>query len=174
MIATPHPLATAAGRDILRRGGNAVDAAIAANAVLCVVYPASCGIGGDALWLVHDPKARRTIAYNGSGRTARAATFDVLPSGIVPQRGALTVTVPGAVRSWEEVLRAHGTLALDALLAEAEAYARDGFALTDVVAAYVAAFAELLGADPAARAIFLARGVPRAGDVLRNPDLADS
>jgi gamma-glutamyltranspeptidase/glutathione hydrolase len=174
MIATPHGLATAAGRDVLRRGGNAVDAAIAANAVLCVVYPASCGLGGDALWLVNDPRAARTIAYNGSGRTPRAAARERLPGGVVPQRGALSVTVPGAVRSWEDVLRAHGTRALDELLAEAETYARDGFAVGDVVAAYLEAFAPLLRADAAAMRIFLAGGVPRAGDVLRNPDLADT
>jgi len=174
MIATPHALATAAGCDVLRRGGNAVDAAIAANAVLCVVYPASCGLGGDALWLVHEPRERRTFAYNGSGRTARAASLDGLPSGAVPRRGPLSVTVPGAVRSWEDVLQAHGTCALDGLLAEAEQYARHGFALTDVVAAYIATYAELLSADPAAQAIFLTDGVPRAGDVLRNPDLADT
>jgi gamma-glutamyltranspeptidase/glutathione hydrolase len=174
MIATPHALATAAGRDVLRRGGNAVDAAIAANAVLCVVYPASCGLGGDALWLVYDPRAARATAYNGSGRTPRAAARERLPNGTVPQRGALSVTVPGAVRSWEDVLRAHGTRALDELLAAGEGYARDGFAVSDVVAAYLEAFAPLLREDAAAARILLAGGVPRAGDVLRNPDLADT
>jgi gamma-glutamyltranspeptidase / glutathione hydrolase len=174
MIATPHALASAAGVDVMRRGGNAVDAAIAANAVLSVVYPASCGIGGDAFWIVHEPRTRATVSYNASGRTPRAASLDRLPGGVLPQRGALAVTVPGAVRSWEDVARAHGTRGLDELLAPAEYFAREGFALTDVVAAYAAINEPLLRADPEATRIFLGNGLPRAGDVLRNPDLADT
>ncbi len=176
MVASPHALATAAGVDVLRRGGNAVDAAIAANAVLTVVYPASCGIGGDAFWIVHDPDATRggprTVAYNASGRTPRGASLDTLPHGVLPERGALSVTVPGAVRSWEDVGRAHGTRGLDELLAPAERYARDGFAITDVVANYAKLNEALLRRDAEATRIFLHRGVPRAGDVQRNPDLA--
>jgi gamma-glutamyltranspeptidase/glutathione hydrolase len=175
MIATPHPQATLAGIDVLRAGGNAVDAAIAANAVLSVVYSASCGIGGDAFWLVYDPNVREVIGYNGTGRTPKAASLDRLrgPAGpVLPQRGALTVTVPGAVRSWEEVGRAHGTRGLDELLAPAQSYARDGYVVTDVVAEYFALNLGLLERDREAERIFLAHGVPRAGDVLRNPDLA--
>jgi gamma-glutamyltranspeptidase/glutathione hydrolase len=172
MVASPHALATAAGCDILRRGGNAVDAAIAANAVLSVVYPASCGIGGDALWMLYDPKSRTTRAFNGSGRTARAARRDDLPDGIVPLRGARSVSVPGAVRSWDDLLRWHGTSDLDTLLAPAHAYARDGFAVTGVVSDYIATSAELLQQDAAAARIFLPRGVPQPGDVLRNEPLA--
>ena len=174
MVASPHALATAAGVDVLRRGGNAVDAAIAANAVLSVVYPASCGIGGDAFWIVHDPRDQRTAGYNGSGRTPRAASLDRLPDGVLPQRGALAVTVPGAVRSWEDVGRAHGTRGLDELLAPAERYARDGVAVTDVVANYARLNEPVLRADAEAARIFLRDGVPRAGDVLRNPDLAET
>src|SRR5665213_3009189 len=182
MVASPHPLATAAGVDVLRRGGNAVDAAIAANAVLTVVYPASCGIGGDAFWIVHDPNAvvhdanaKRTVAYNGSGRTPRAAALDRLPGGTLPKRGALTVTVPGAVRSWEEVGKAHGTRGLDELLAPAELLARNGVAITDVVANYAALNAALLREDADARRIFLPDGVPpKAGDILCNPELGDT
>ena len=74
MVASPHAQATAAGVEVLRRGGNAVDAAIATNAVLAVVYPASCGIGGDALWLVYEPRTNEAIAYNGSGRAPRNST----------------------------------------------------------------------------------------------------
>lgn len=175
MIATPHPHATSAGLDVLRRGGNAVDAAIAANAVLSVVYSASCGIGGDAFWLVYDPQRKQVASYNGSGRTPKAATLERLrgPRGpVLPQRGALTVTVPGAVRSWEDVGRAHGTRGLDELLAPAQAYARDGYVVTDVIAGYFELNSELLQGDRNAERLFLARGLPRAGDVLRNPDLA--
>ncbi len=174
MIATPHAQATAAGADVLRRGGNAVDAAIAANAVLSVIYPASCGVGGDAFWIVHDPRAGRTVSYNGSGRTPHAAALDMLPGGVLPTRGALSVTVPGAVRSWEDVGRAHGRRGLDELLAPAERYAREGFAVTDVVAGYCAVNEALLRQDAEASRIFLARGIPRPGDVLRNPELADT
>jgi gamma-glutamyltranspeptidase/glutathione hydrolase len=177
MVATPHAQATAAGVDVLRRGGNAVDAALAANAVLAVVYPASCGIGGDALWLVHEPKTGATLAYNGSGRAPAAlAAVDVRARGhaAMPPRGAFTVTTPGCVRSWADVSAAHGTLGLDDLLAPAEAYARDGFVATDVTAAYFALNEPLLRADPDAAELFLRRGLPRAGDVVRNVPLADS
>ena len=177
MIASPHALATAAGAQVLRDGGNAVDAAIATNAVLTVVYPASCGIGGDALWLVYEPKTGETIAYNGSGRAARALASDAVRArghAVMPVRGPFAVTVPGCVRSWEDVGRAHGTRGLDELLAPAERFARDGFVATDVVAAYFALNEELLRADADATALFLANGVPKPGDVLRNVPLADS
>lgn len=172
MVATPHPAATLAGVDVLRRGGNAVDAAIAANAVLSVVYNASCGIGGDAFWMIYDSKRRRVVSYNGTGRTSKAAALDRLPNGLLPQRGALSVSVPGAVRSWDDVAREHGTRGLDELLAPAEHYARDGYVVTDVAAAYLTLNESLLRQDPEATRVFLGRGVPRAGDTLRNPDLA--
>jgi len=181
MVASPHALATAAGVDVLRRGGNAVDAAIATNAVLAVVYPASCGLGGDAFWIVHDPSrivlhanAARTVSYNGSGRTPRAASLDRLPAGVLPERGALSVTVPGAVRSWEDVARAHGTRGLDELLAPAEQFAHNGFAATDVVASYFALNEALLRRDAEATSVFLADGLPRAGDCMCSADLAET
>ncbi len=177
MVASPHALATAAGADVLRAGGNAVDAAIAANAVLTVVYPASCGIGGDALWLVHEPNTAETIAYNGSGRASAALAARHLRDrghDTMPVRGPFVVTVPGCVRSWEDVARAHGTRDLDELLAPAERIARDGFVATDVVADYFAKNEALLRADADATALFLTGGVPKAGDVLRNAPLADS
>src|SRR6202043_1034336 len=78
MVASPHALATAAGVDVLRRGGNAVDAAIATNAVLTVVYPASNGIGGDAFWVLYEPKLGQVVCYNGSGRAARKLSAALL------------------------------------------------------------------------------------------------
>jgi len=177
MLASPHALATAAGVEVLRRGGNAVDAAIAANAVLAVVYPASCGIGGDALWLVYEPKTRETIAYNGSGRAPAAldaARVRALGFETMPVRGALTVTTPGCVRSWEDVGRAHGTRDLDELLAPAQAHARDGFVVTDVLAYFFAANEALLRANPEAERILASGGLPRAGDIVRNVELAES
>ncbi|MBV9441033.1 MAG: gamma-glutamyltransferase, partial [Candidatus Eremiobacteraeota bacterium] len=100
--------------------------------------------------------------------------LDALPDGVLPEHGALSVTVPGAVRSWEDVGRAHGTRGFDELLEPAERYAREGFALTDVVAAYLALNEPVLRADAESARIFLRRGVPRAGDVFRNPELADT
>ena len=177
MVASPHAIASAAGLDVLRRGGNAVDAAIATNAVLTVVMTASCGIGGDAFWLVYDPKTRETTAYNGSGRSAASMNAGMLRAkglASMPERGAQSVTVPGAVRSWEDVARSHGTRGLDELLVPAEAYARDGFACTDVVANYFALNERMLRADPDAFRTYLTNGTPRAGSIVRNPALADS
>jgi len=177
MVASPHALATAAGVDVLRRGGNAVDAAIATNAVLAVVFPASNGIGGDALWLVYEPKTHETIAYNGSGGAAAALDADSVRErgyATMPKFGALTVTVPGCVRSWEDVAAAHGTRGLDELLAPAEAYARAGYVVTDVVAQTFAVNEALLRDDAAAVELFFARGLPQPGDVLHNVPLADS
>jgi len=177
MVASPHALATAAGVEVLRRGGNAVDAAIATNAVLCVVYPASCGIGGDALWLVYEPRMNEAIAYNGSGRAAtalEAAQLRERGAATMPERGASAVTVPGCVRSWEDVGRVHGTRTLDELLEPAERYAREGFVSTDVTTELFGRNEALLRADADAAALFLRDGVPRAGDILRNSALGES
>ena len=177
MVASPHSLATAAGVDVLRRGGNAVDAAIATNAVLSVVYPASNGIGGDALWLLYEPRSHETIAYNGSGHAAAAldaAMVRALGRTRMPTRGALAVTTPGCVRAWEDVARAHGTRGLDELLAPAEAFAREGYVVTDVVAKSFATNEALLRRHGAASELFLTGGVPRSGDVMRNEPLAAS
>ena len=177
MIASPHALASQAGIAVLRRGGNAVDAAIAANAVLAVVYPASCGIGGDALWLVYEPTTRATVAYNGGGRAPRAASLDALRARghlMMPVRDALAVTVPGAIRSWFDVHARHGSLDISDLLAPAEGYARDGFAVSDVAARYFDINAEMLLRDADARRLFFARGTPPAGSVARNEPLARS
>ena len=177
MVASPHAGASSAGLDVLRRGGTAVDAAVAANALLAVVYPASCGLGGDALWMVYEPRTRETLCYNGSGAAARRLhARDLRAQGhrAMPTRGALTVTVPGAVRSWETLVAAHGRIDLDELLAPAEAAARDGFVVTDVLAEYVSRNSILLSADAEAERTFLSRGAPRAGDVIRIPALAET
>lgn len=175
MVASPHALATAEGVRVLREGGNAVDAAIATNAVLCVVCPHHNGLGGDAFFLIYEPRRGDVVAYNGSGRAPRALrAADLRERGYseMPARGALTVTVPGAVRAWEDVAAAHGSRGLDRLLAEAEGYARDGYVVTDVVANYFSLNAAILAACPDAAALFLREGVPAAGSVLRNPGLA--
>ncbi|MGH7714820.1 MAG: gamma-glutamyltransferase family protein, partial [Vulcanimicrobiaceae bacterium] len=175
MVASPHALATAAGASVLRAGGNAVDAAIATNGVLSVVYPQANGLGGDAFWMIYDPQRADVVAYNGSGRAPRnleGAELRERGFAEMPPRGGYAVTVPGAVRAWEDVLEAHGTRALDALLEPAQTYARDGYVVSGTVAYYLGLNAPILAQCPDARALFLQHGVPKAGDVLRNPGLA--
>src|SRR5215470_9647019 len=112
-VVAPHHLATAAGLAVLRAGGHAVDAAIATNAVLGVVMPNACGVGGDAFWLVWDAAARTQVALNGSGRAPAGASAEALRSRghrTIPTRGALAVTIPGAVRSWGDAHARYGRL----------------------------------------------------------------
>ncbi len=109
MVVTPHPLATAAGVDALRAGGSAVDAAVAANAMLAVVYCNACGLGGDAFALVWDPGERRLHGFNGSGRSPAGLTIDAVQAAghaEMPARGPLPITVPGAVDAWVAAARA--------------------------------------------------------------------
>ena len=160
---------------MLRRGGSAVDAAVATNAVLTVVYPGSCGIGGDALAMVYEPRTGETTCYNGSGAASaglHAAALRERGLREMPVRGAMTVTAPGAVRAWETLLAAHGRMGLDEVLAPAELFARDGFVVTDVLAAAFALNEVLLTANGEAASLFFARGTPRPGDVVANPPLA--
>ena len=129
-VVAPHHLATAAGLHILRTGGSAVDAAIATNAVLGVVVPNHCGIGGDAFWLIWDAAESRQLALNGSGRSARgidAAKLRERGVTTMPRRGPHTITVPGAVRSWADAHERFGRLTPAQVLAPAIELARDGF-----------------------------------------------
>lgn len=129
-VVAPHHLATAAGLAVLAAGGHAVDAAIATNAVLGVVMPNGCGIGGDAFWLVWDEAAGEQVALNGSGRAPAAATADLLRSrGLerIPLRGPYGITVPGAVRSWADAHARWGRLPRSAILAAAIEHGEAGF-----------------------------------------------
>lgn len=133
-VVAPHHLATAAGLGILRAGGTAVDAAIATNAVLAVVDNQACGIGGDAFWLIWDAPGGRQVGLNGSGRSARTASAAALRArGLrtIPRRGGLSITVPGAVRSWGDAHDRFGRLPRASLLAPAIELARDGFPADD-------------------------------------------
>ncbi|HEY7968684.1 MAG TPA: gamma-glutamyltransferase, partial [Candidatus Limnocylindrales bacterium] len=133
-VVAPHHLATAAGLDILRQGGHAVDAAIATNAVLGVVLPSACGIGGDAFWLIWDETTGRQTALNGSGRAPAAADPGrIVAQGLetLPYRGPLTITVPGAVRSWGDAHARHGRLPRADILAPAIRLAWEGFPAWD-------------------------------------------
>jgi len=127
--ATSHPLATLAAVDVLREGGNAIDAAVTAAAVLAVVEPHSTGIGGDVFCLYAPAGGGEVIALNGSGRAPSAAAAGALRDaglGAIPFTSPHAVTVPGAVRAWERLLADHGRLDLDRVLAPAIAYAIEG------------------------------------------------
>ena len=171
MVVTPHPLATQAGVDALRAGGTAVDAAVAANAMLAVVYCNACGLGGDAFALIWDPGDGRLNGFNGSGRSPAALTIEAVRAAgheTMPQRGPLTIDVPGAVDAWVQLLDRFGRLSLaDALLPAARA-ADDGYELTGITARAIAT--SLPAFDDAARAVFASAGGP--GESFRQPLLA--
>ncbi|MCE2902533.1 MAG: gamma-glutamyltransferase [Gemmatimonas sp.] len=176
MVATSQPLASAAGLEVLRTGGNAVDAAVAAAAVLGVTEPHMTGIGGDMFAIVWLAKAQKLVALNASGRAGSRMVRDTLAargfrSG--SQQGAMSVTVPGALAGWDLLLRTHGTRTLRQALQPAIRYARDGFPLTPIIAAQWANETEFLMRDSAAAATYLPGGrAPKAGEWFTNRDLA--
>jgi gamma-glutamyltranspeptidase/glutathione hydrolase len=178
MVATSQPMATAVGLDILRRGGNAMDAAVAACATLGVTEPASTGIGGDCFLLYHEARSGQLFGLNGSGRAPKNATPQALRSrghSRVPERGILTVTVPGAIHAWATALARFGTMGLDEALRPAIEYAENGYAVTPVVASNWEQHEALLASYPDTRAALLVDGrAPAAGTCHRQPDLARS
>ncbi len=178
MIATSHPLSTAAGLEILTKGGNAVDAAIAAVAVQAVVDPLMTGIGGDCFAL-YAPARGAVKALNGSGRAPAAATVAALRAegltDTIPQTSAHSITVPGAISAWCRLIADHGTMPLGDIFARAIDYAQNGFRVTPRVAMDWAASKATVAADPAASGVFLPGGnVPKTGDLLAQPVLAET
>jgi gamma-glutamyltranspeptidase / glutathione hydrolase len=178
-VVAPHHLATQAGLAVLAAGGHAVDAAIATNAVLGVVMPNGCGIGGDAFWLVWDEAAGEQIALNGSGRAPAGISAQALrDAGLerIPLRGPLPITVPGAVRSWADAHRRWGRLSRDAVLAAAIEQADAGFPAWDGLAAAVERLWLDVEAEPWADGfarVWRPEGRPwRAGERIRLPALA--
>ena len=174
MAATSHPLASLAAVDTLRAGGNAVDAAVAAVATLCVVEPHMTGIGGDCFCLVSQP-GKPVWGYNGSGRAGVKASYEALRAQGLGEIGNSIhcVTVPGAVEAWEQVLKAHGRFGLDRALAPAIRYADGGFPVAARVAWDWPRYVRKLKADPGAATHYLFNGAPpREGDVIRFPALA--
>ena len=178
MVSCPHALASEAGVEILKAGGSAVDAAIAASAVLSVVYPHMTSIGGDAFWLIYDARRRAVRFLDASGRATASATIEWFQSrgfGEIPLRGIVpaTVTVPGAVDGWCQAHDAHGRLTLARDLAPAIGYAREGFPVTRRLADWTERAAAVLAENAEAAAIFLPGGAPpRPGQRLCNADLA--
>ncbi|PAX06624.1 gamma-glutamyltransferase family protein [Sphingomonas lenta] len=183
---TAHPLATQAAIDILRRGGSAVDAAIAINACLGFLEPTACGIGGDCYAMLWDPRTRQVVGIAGSGASPRGLSLETVRararSGVLPPLGAVTVSVPGTVDCWWELHRRYGKLPWAALFEPAIAYAEGGAPVPDIVSYYtrrsIAAFRRPgTGIEEVANALrtYAPGGEgPSVGQVFRNPDLAQT
>ncbi len=187
MAATAHPLATQIALDILKAGGSAVDAAIAANAALGLMEPTGNGIGGDLFAIVWDPSSGDFVGINGSGRSPSGQTLEQLkaklPAGAtsLPPVGPLPITIPGTVDAWFELHARYGRLPMEQVLAPAIRYAREGHPVAPVIAMYMARglknYEMQLKRTPFdfanARATWFANGrAPRPGEMFRNPDLA--
>ena len=178
MIATPHTLASTTGLDVLRDGGSAVDAAIAANAVLCVAYPHMAGLGGDGFWMIAPPDEAVT-AINASGPAAERATREFYRDDghdEIPERGpAAALTVPGAVDGWRLAHETYGELSWDRLFEDAIGLADDGLPITENLSRWARRDRDVLAADERAAATFLDGGSPPpSGSTLVQPELATS
>jgi len=179
VIATSQPLASAAGLAVLERGGNAIDAAVTAAAVIALVEPHMTGIGGDMFALVWSAKEHRLVGLNASGRSGSGMTREALLARgrtEVPTDGAEPITVPGALSGWAALLERYGTITLAQALAPAIRLAEEGFPVSPIIARQWGEEIERLKRDDGARATFLIDGAraPRAGEWFRNPDLARS
>jgi gamma-glutamyltranspeptidase/glutathione hydrolase len=174
MIATSQTLASAAGLRALQEGGNAIDAAVTAAAVLAVVEPSMNGIGGDLLAIVYDARTSKTYGLDATGRSAYKATVEAY-AGLteMPARGVMTVDVPGVIEGWHQLLTRFGTISLATAMAPAIAFARDGFPVAELMANEWKVNLDTLLADAATAATFLPQGKPmQPGDVFANPRLA--
>lgn len=188
MAATAHPLATQIALDILKSGGTAVDAAIAANAALGLMEPTGNGIGGDLFAIVYDPKTDRLYGINGSGRSPKGQTLADLRQKLgdretIPPVGPLPVTVPGTVDAWFELHAKFGELPMSEILAPTVKYGREGHPVAPVIAMYFErgriAYNRRLQDYPFefenARATYFKGGrSPVAGEIFKNPDLAQT
>jgi gamma-glutamyltranspeptidase / glutathione hydrolase len=176
IVAAESPLAAQAGVRMLERGGNAVDAAIAANAMMGVVEPMMNGIGGDLFAIVYDAKANKLYGLNASGWAPKGLTIDLLHKrGLreMPQRGVHAITVPGAVDGWHALAEKFGRKKLSEDLAAAIKTAEEGFPVPEWTAAYWAAEVDLLRSDEAASKAYLPNDrAPRVGEIFQNADLA--
>ena len=175
MVATSQALATQIGLDVLRKGGTAVDAAIAADAALGLMEPMSCGIGGDLFAIVWDNKTKKLYGLNASGRSPYKATRDYFKAqGLseIPEYGPLSWSVPGCVSGWEELHKKFGKLPISDILGSTIEYANDGFPVTEVIAASWEKSEPKLTVSPDAVKTYLPGGkAPRTGDVFKNPNL---
>ena len=187
IAATSHPIASSIAVDIMKKGGSAIDAAIAANAMLALVEPHACGIGGDLFAIVWDPKTGKLAGYNGSGRTPAGFDYEAMRALLgdaqnIPLFGPLSVSVPGAVDGWFALHERYGKLPMREILAPAIEYAKQGVAITEVDAAlWNEALTEFSQRDlPKSHLEELFRTyqidghTPAAGEIFTNPNLAES
>jgi gamma-glutamyltranspeptidase / glutathione hydrolase len=177
MAATSHPLATQTALDILKKGGSAVDAAIAANAMLGLMEPTGCGIGGDLFAIIWDAETNRLHGLNASGRSPKALTAGYfIENGydFIPSSGALSVSVPGTVDGWFEMHGKFGKIDMKTILEPAIDYARNGFPVTELIAYYLERSAGL-GRFPNFKETYMPDGrMPAKGEIFRNPYLANT
>src|SRR3712207_1654248 len=171
-VACEHPSAAVIGLRVLDSGGTAADACVAMAAAMAVLSPMQTGMGGDAFLLFYEAESGRVTGVNGSGRAP--ATVDVENLDEMPERGGLTVTVPGAVRLWEDAANRYGNQALARLLEPAWELAENGYPVAEVVARYWCEYEGLLRENEAAARALLVEGkrAPKAGELLQQPDLA--
>jgi gamma-glutamyltranspeptidase/glutathione hydrolase len=182
MAATSHPLVSQVALDVLKRGGTAVDAAIAANATMGLMEPTGNGVGGDLFAIVWDAKTKKLYGLNGSGRSPKSLTLEKLRAELkklgvdtIPPRGPLPVSVPGAVDGWFELHGKFGKLPMRELLQPAISYARNGFPVTEVIGAAWASNAKVLAKYPNFAATYMPNGrAPAKGEIFRNPLLANT
>ncbi len=178
IVAASHPLAARAGVEMLERGGNAIDAAIAANATIGLMEPGMNGIGGDLFVIYYEAKSGKLYGLNSGGWAPTGLTPEFLRSkGItrMPNNGIYSVTVPGAVAGWDALRTRFGTKRFSELLAPAIYYAENGFPMTEVVSSQFAGSVNKLSQQASAAKTYIINGrAPRAGEVFRNPDLAKS
>jgi len=176
MVAAAHPLAVQIGLDVLKRGGSAVDAAIAVNAALGLMEPVSCGLGGDLFAMVWDPVTAKLYGLNGSGRAPLALTPDKVPAekdGTIPVYSVYSWTVPGCADGWFELHKRFGRLPMKELLAPTIAYAREGVPVPQIIAGSWARGVRVFGDKPGFAEVFMPGGrAPAEGEPFANPALA--
>ncbi len=177
MVATSHPLAAQIGLDVLKRGGNAVDAAIATNAAIGLMEPMSCGIGGDLFAIVWDAKTQKLYGLNASGRSPYKATMALFKEkGLseIPMFGPLSWSVPGCVDGWDQVRRRFGTLSFGELLEPSIRYGEAGFPVPEVIAGYWKSHEKDSGNAEFAKTYLVDGKAPQSGGSFRNPLLAQT
>jgi gamma-glutamyltranspeptidase / glutathione hydrolase len=178
MVCSSQPLATQVGLDILKKGGNAIDAAIAVDAMLGLVEPTGSGIGGDLFAIVWDAKTKKLYGLNASGRSPYSLNLDYFrKAGIskIPAYGPLPLTVPGCVDGWFELHKKFGSLPMMELLNPTILYAREGFPVSELIAYYMAGSARALSKFPNFKETYMHGGkMPAKGEIFRNPLLANT